>query len=282
MKATHYYAPETLGEAIDLLDEHGHRATVLAGGTDVVVDMGMGHLEPESIIYIGNLPLDTISERDGILHIGPTAKMSTIANSSVVVENAPVLSQAAASMGSPLIRNLATVGGNLVTASPAADTASALLALGAEVQLTCRAGDRQVPLTEFFAGPKESVCEAPELLTGIRIPLPEGKRGCRFIKMGRRKSLSLSVVNVTTVLDFDDGICREAKIALGAVAPTPIRSPKAEAMLAGRVLTVELIEEASEAALDDISPIDDGRATAWYRRRITRVLVARALRDAAG
>lgn len=286
MKTTEYYAPETLSEALDLLSEHGPQATVLAGGTDVVVDMSMGHLEPESIIYVGNLPLDTLEEKDGFLYIGPTTKIAALTQSPLIAAKASVLAEAAASVGSPLVRNLATVGGNLCKASPAADMASALLALDAEVKLTSRERERLVPLTEFFVGPQQTVREATELLTEIRIPLPEGRRGCRFIKLGRRKAASLSVVNVTAVLDLKNGTCQEAKIALGAVAPTPIRAGKAEALLAGQALTDELIEKAAAAAVEEISPIDDGRATAWYRRRVTGVLVARALaralREAAG
>lgn len=280
MKATQYYAPGALDEALSLLAEHGPRATVLAGGTDVVVDMNLGHLKPEVIIYVGNLPLDTVEEKDGFLCIGPTTKMVTLAQSPLVKAKASVLAEAAASVGSPLIRNLATVGGNLCNASPAADTACALLALEAEVKLTSQKGERVVPLTEFFVGPQETVREATELLTEICIPLPEGEQGSRFIKLGRRKAVSLSVVNVTTVLDFKNRTCREAKIALGAVAPTPIRAGKAEALLVGQALTDGLIEKAAAAAVEETSPVDDGRATAWYRRKVTGVLVARALKEA--
>jgi len=280
LRTTHYFAPESLDEALELLAEYGDRATILAGGTDVMVDMAMGRLKPEVILYIGNLPLNGIEERDGALFIGPTTKMATLARSPLVAEKAPVLAEAASKMGSPLVRNLATVGGNLVTASPAADTASALLGLGAEVRLSCTTGERWMPLEDFFTGPKECACEAPELLTEIRIPLSGGKRGSRFIKLGRRKAVTLSVVNVTVVLDFDDGACRQARIALGAVAPTPIRSRRAEALLTGQVVNDELIAEAAQAALSDISPIDDGRASAWYRRKVTAVLVARALKEA--
>jgi aerobic carbon-monoxide dehydrogenase medium subunit len=276
MKSTQYFAPASVQEALTLLEEFGARATVVAGGTDVVTNMHLGKLKPEVIVYVGKLGLDTIEERGDQLVLGALTKIAAVADSSLLKKRAALLPIAASLLGHPATRNQATIGGNIMSASPAADMACGLLSLDAVLTVTGLGGERKVALSNFYEGYRQAARKPNELLTEISISMKD-VRGA-FMKSGRRKGAALAVVNVSCALFLDQsGKCGDVRIVLGAMAPTTMRATKAEALLRGKKITEELIGRASQAAVEQARPIDDGRATAWYRKKLAHVLVARAL-----
>lgn len=280
MKDVEYFAPKAIEEAVKLLAEYGDRATVLAGGTDLVPRINYYDLKPEVLLYIGGLSLDYIKEAEGKLVIGAATPTAKLASDAIVAEKASALAEGAKLSGSVATRNAATIGGNLANASPAADLATPLLVMDAELHLTGAGGKRTVAIKDFFTGSGETVLEPNELVTEIRIPPIKGKTV--FLKLGRRKAMTLSVVNVAVHLHMAKKTCTEARIALGAMAPTPLRCLKAEEMLKDKVLDEALISNCAAEAVAESNPIDDQRATAWYRRKAGTALVAQALRQAAG
>ena len=275
-----YFAPTEVGEALKLLAEYGEKANILAGGTDLVPKINYYELRPDNLIFIGGLGLDYIKEEDQKLVIGAGTTWTQIATSTSVLEKVGILAEAAQLGASVAIRNVGTIGGNLANASPAADLAAALLALDAELSLKSEKGDRVVAIKDFFTGPGETVRNPSELLTDISIPVPKGKTS--FLKLGRRKALTLSVANTGVHLIMDGNRCEDARISLGAMAPTPLRCTKAEELIKGKAVDATLISECAAEAVNESSPIDDQRATAWYRKKAGKALVARALAKAAG
>lgn len=278
----HYYAPKTLAEAISLLSEHAPQCMILAGGTDLVPKLKNDAAAPRALVYIGALGLSYIRQEGSRLAIGAAATWSMLTASSLVSSCAPVLAETAGmpATSSPGIKNAATVGGNLATASPAADLATPLLVLDADVCIQSVRGARTVALRKFFTGPGETVLQPDELICEVSIPHCLGISV--FEKIGRRKAMSISVVNTAVRVALEDGCCRDVRIALGSVAPVPLRCPLAEEMLIGRKPDRELFKACGAAALRASSPIDDAAATAWYRRTAGAALVARALGKAAG
>jgi len=275
-----YFAPTDLGEALELLAAQGEKATVLAGGTDLVPALNYYSIWPECLIYIGGLGLSYIKlVGDGLL-IGGGTTWTQILEDPLVAEAAPVLAEASRLGGSVAIRNAGTVGGNLANASPAADLSVALLALEASVVLKSATGERTVALRDFFTGPGQTVMNPDELLFEVQVPGPVGN-AC-FKKLGRRKAMTLSVVNTGVKLKMDGRLCRDACISLGAMAPTPLRCTAAEEMIKGKELDTELLADCAKAAVSAGSPIDDQRASAWYRTKAGTALVFRALVTAAG
>jgi carbon-monoxide dehydrogenase medium subunit len=280
MKGFGFSAPADIDEALKLMDDYGEKATVLAGGTDLVPMINNYDMKPQNLLYIGRLGLDYIKEEPGWLVIGAATTTARLAASDSVARLAPALCQAATLSGSAAIRNLATLGGNLVNASPAADLACALLALGADLHLASASSRRVVSIAEFFTGAGRTLRRPDELLLEIHVPLPQGPNG--FFKLGRRKALTLSVVNTAVYLVMDGRTCRQACFAVGAVAPTPLRCRQAEEMLVGRPIDAGMIADCAARALAESSPIDDQRATAWYRKKAGTALVARALAQLSG
>jgi carbon-monoxide dehydrogenase medium subunit len=203
-----------------------------------------------------------------------------LAEDGMVAQKAGALAEAARLSGSDATRNSATIGGNLANASPAADLATPLLVMDAEVLIQGPDGERVLPLKGFFEGPGQTALKPQEILVEIRIPAFKGNTV--FRKLGRRKAMTLSVVNVAVRLDASGKKCNEARIALGSMAPTPLRCEEAEAMLQGKELDRKLIEACAEQAVNETRPIDDQRATAWYRKQAGAALVARALGRASG
>lgn len=283
MKDVQYFAPETLTEALRLLGKHQKGISVLAGGTDLVRNMNLEFKIPQNILWIGHLDLDYIRSKEGVIHIGGATRMQTAGASKLLQGKATALWQAASKMASPPVRSLATIGGNLCNASPAADAAIALMGLGAEVVLVSRRGKRKLPLTKFFLGPGRTALKPDELLFEVLVR-PAGKgEGSAYAKVGRRQALTLAVLNAAARVKVDArGKCVAAIIAIGAAAPTPVHAVKAEAALVGQLFTEESIEKAADLAVAETRPIDDVHGTAWYRRKLTRVLVARCLRKAGG
>lgn len=283
MKDVQYFAPDTLRQALQLLGKHGTRISVLAGGTDLVRDMNLEFKVPENILWIGKLGLEYIRLQDGLIHIGAATRMQTAGASKLLQDKATALAQAAGKLAAPPVRSLATLGGNICTASPAGDTVCAMIGLGAEIVLTSAKGKRVLPLESFFRGPGKTVLKPGELLTEIRIR-PTGKnQASAYRKVGRRQALTLAVLNAAARVERDArGTCVDVRIAVGSAAPTPVRAKKAEAVLRGKPLTPEAIIRAAETAVTEIKPIDDVHGTAWYRRQLTRVLVEHVLRSAGG
>jgi carbon-monoxide dehydrogenase medium subunit len=283
VKDVQYFAPDTLRQALQLLGKHGTRISVLAGGTDLVRDMNLEFKVPDNILWIGKLDLEYIKHQNGVIHIGAGTRMQTTGASRLLQDKAAALAQAAGKLAAPPVRSLATLGGNICTASPAGDTICALIGLGAEIVLSNTQGKRVLPLEKFFRGPGKTVIKPGELLTEIRLR-PTGKgEGSAYRKVGRRQALTLAVLNAAARVELDGkGTCRDVRIAVGSAAPTPVRTVKAEAVLRGKAFTPEAIARAAETAVTEIKPIDDVHGTAWYRRQLTRVLVGHVLRSAGG
>ncbi|MCX8208663.1 MAG: FAD binding domain-containing protein [Sulfolobales archaeon] len=270
-----YFKPGNLQEALEIL-ESVEGAKVIAGGTDLVVDLKYRRVEARALVDISRLSeLRFIKLGDGYVEIGSAATIREIAESGVVKEKLPLLAEAAESLGSWQIRNLATVGGNLCTASPAADTAPPLLAYDAELELVSSRGVRIVPLGKFFTGPKKTVIERAEILRSVRVPLTPRTYGWCFIKL-RRTSFDIAKVSVAVLLRVEGGFVADVRIALGSVAPTPVRARSAEKLAIGLKFE-DAVRVASERVAGDISPIDDARSTAWYRLQTSKVLVKDAM-----
>ncbi len=277
-----YYAPADVTATLALLAEHGPAARIIAGGTDLILELERGVRRAETVVDVTRIAgLDTIRlGSDNLIHIGPLVTHNQVVASSLLVERAFPLARACWTVGSPQIRNRGTVAGNLITASPANDTITALRALDARVTLRSFRGTRTLPLADFYTGVRRTALEADEMLVDISFPpLGAGRRGC-FLKLGLRQAQAISVINVAVVLRFapDGRAVESARIALGSVAPTIIRAPEAEAALAGAPLTEARIAEAARIAAEISRPIDDIRGSAAYRRQMVHVFTARALR----
>ena len=270
--------PKTMPEALDMLAEGG--AMPIAGGTNVVVDLRAGKHQPRALVDVSRLPgLRGVRREDGHLVIGGGTTISDLLHDPLIAQHAPALAEAASLFANPLIRNRATVAGNLVDASPAADTAPPLLALAAEVELSSRAGTRRVPLADFLVGVRKTVRRPDELLTAAYVPLPDALGSAsHFYKLGLRKADAISVLSAAVAVTWDAaGRCTAARIALGALAPRPLRASAAEEALLGQTLTPALVAEAARLAGEATRPIDDIRGTAAYRREVTEVIVRRLL-----
>jgi len=271
------HRPGTLREALELLQSL-EEARPIAGGTDLLVLLRDGAIRAKHLVDLSPVEeLRFIRETDGEIRIGPLTTHSKLLRSELIAEKAPVLREGAMSAGSVQIRNMGTVGGNLCNASPAADTAPPLLVLDAEVTIASLEGKRTIPLADLFAGPKMNSLRPEELLTEIRFRVPPPRSGASFYKLGRRRGLTLSLVNAAAYLALDGDLCREVRVALGAVAPKPLRMPAVEEMLEGEELCQKLIGEAASASCRLVEPVDDIRASAEYRREMACVLTRRAL-----
>jgi len=278
-----YHEPSTVGEATKLLHEIGRDAAILAGGTDLLVNMKMGKTAPKHIVCVSRIKELRCARREQeALTLGSCMTAGELKDQEEIKAEFNGLSQSAGALGSPLIRNLATVGGNIVTARPAADLPPSLIAYGASVLLKKEGGERTIPLQEFFKGPGQTIREPEEILCAIVLNEPPPYSGGGYVKLGVRKALEISLVNVAAfmALDGPNGPIREARIVLGAVAPMPIRSPSAEAVLMGERPDDALFEKAGIGASKDAKPIDDFRGSAEYRREMVKVLTKRALKVA--
>jgi carbon-monoxide dehydrogenase medium subunit len=276
-----YVAPSSLKEALHLLKKYKGKARVLAGGTDLIPKLKKRMIKAEVVIDLNRIPgLSGIRMQKDGLHIGALTRLAEIKESRLVREKAPVLFQAIGVMASPPIRNRGTLAGNLCTASPAADTAPPLLVLNASVRLQNTDGKRVVPLSEFFRGPQDTVRRADEMLTEVIVPVQKGRSA--FLKLGRRKAFTLSVVSVAAFARVRGGKFEDLRLALGAVAPTPIRSRKVEEALQGKEANEENIARAAELVKEEVKPIGDVRASEEYRREMSSVFTRRVLAQVNG
>lgn len=277
-----YHEPTTLEEACQIMSELGHGAKPLAGGTDLIVNMKKKIVSPGHLVSLSMIDdLKKIDASNGLLKIGACLTAAELVESKEIRETLTALSRGAESLGSPLIRNLATIGGNLISARPAADLPPALIAYGAKVALKNSSGERLVSLEDLFLGPGETLIGPNEILTEIHVDSPPPSAGAAYIKLGVREALEISLVNVAAFISMDrDGSIQEARIVLGSVAPTPIRATSAEQILTGEKPSETLFSRAGEAASNDSKPIDDFRASAEYKRAMVAVLTQRALNQA--
>lgn len=278
MRPFDYIVPESAAAAVALLAEHGERACPLAGGTDLVVDLKHSPGNINVLVDVSGLEeFHGIEETDEGLRIGSMVTYGEIMENPICLEKTPEVVAASHTVGAVQTRNLGTIGGNLVTCVPSADSAPALMVLDAEVTVIGTDGSRRMPIEDFFVGPRKTVLEPHELLADIWIPKKNVGKPSSFLKFGLRKGQALALVNAAAALELDGGKIVEPRIALGAVAPTPIRALKAEALLEGQAPSKELIAEAAQLAATEAKPIDDFRASAAYRRQLIQTLTRRVV-----
>ncbi|MRR32599.1 xanthine dehydrogenase family protein subunit M, partial [bacterium] len=277
-----YFTVASTDEAVHLLSEKGESARIVAGATDLMLELERGVRKGvTTLIDITRIPdLNRIHiDQDNILHLGPLVTHNDAASSELIRTRAYPLARASWEVGAPQIRNRATVAGNLITASPANDTITPLMALGASVTLLSVDGQRTIPLSEFYKGVRRNVMRPDELLVDILIPAMSNAQRGTFIKIALRRAQAISVVNAAVILGFSGDTIDAASITLGAVAPTIIHASEAESWLVGKKLSDEVIAHAARLAMEASRPIDDIRASAAYRREMVRVSVLRGLRS---
>ena len=280
-----FYQPTSLPEAVRIMQEQGPGGHFLAGGTDLVIAIKEKGLAPRYVVDLKRLPaLAGIQEHpDGALTVGALTTLREVETSAVLRRKYPFVAQSAAEVGSIQIRHRATIGGNLANATPSADMAPALLALDTTVTMVGEAGERVMPLEAFFVGPGKTVMQRHEVLTALTIPAhPPSTQGA-YLKFSPREAMDLAYVSVAVALVLEDQEhrCRLARIALGAVAPTPMRARQAEALLDRHIVTADLAARVGAAAAQACHPIDDVRASAAYRRAMVRVMTQRGVLNAA-
>ncbi len=276
-----YIEAQSLGEATAFLEEHGAQAAALAGGTDLLLRLKRRLFRPRYVVNIKAIPgLNHLASQDGQgLRLGALTTIRTLETSPLVRGQYSMLAQAAGTVGSVQVRNLATVGGNLCNAAPSADTAPALIALGATATMVGPRGERSLPLADFFTGPGTTALGNGELLTELQLPPPPPHSAGVYLKLSPRRAMDIAVVGVAArvALEGRQGPCRDCRIVLGAVAPTPLRALEAEAILRGREITPELAQRAAQETAAASRPITDVRGSAEYRREMVAVLTRRAI-----
>lgn len=286
MRPFEYHAPTQLDEAVQILHQYGTSARPLAGGTDLVVQMKEGATKfplPSHLIslkLVSQLQGIDFSEADG-LRIGAAVTMAEVSESPLVRQRFLAIAEGAGVVGSFQTMNMATVGGNLCNAAPSADIAPPLLAYEAQAVIVGPQGRRSLPLEEFFLGPGRTALMPDELLVEVRVPTPSARSAGAYVRHTPRKQMDIAVVGVGVLLALDDsGMIEKARVALGAVAPTPVRSRAAEAILEGVAISQELFARAAEAAASESKPISDTRGSADFRSHLVQVLTERMIRTA--
>ena len=274
-----YFEPKTISDALSLLAKHGDEAKIIAGGTDVMVDIKYKE-EPGCLVNIKKIPgLDGIRENGDSLLIGALATIRDVETSAVVRDKLPVLWESSHQFASLQIRNTATIGGNICRASPSGETLTPLLVLEAKAKLAFADGEKTEPFTAFFQGPGKCSVGSKCLLTEIEVPYPAaGSRGV-YLKHAVRGAMDIAMVGVAVLItpDASKKSLKDVRIGLGAVAPTPLRATKTEALLRGKPLSGALLKEAAAMAASESSPISDQRSSAEYRRWIVEALTRRGL-----
>ncbi len=278
-----YYEPKTVEEACRLLVEFGDDASIFAGGTDLIPKMKNGLTRPKYIVNIKKIPdLDFVKgEGETVLSIGALTLISELVTHPLLLERFPVISTAARSIGSLQVRNLATLGGNLCNAAPSADMAPGLLVMDALVKVTGPSGDREMPLEEFFIEPGRVNLGRGELLTEIHVPIPPANTKQLYLKHSVRRAMDIAIVGVAVSLSFEEetGVCRKARIALGAVAPTPVRAKRAEEIILGKRLGGIPLTMVGDTVSREVAPITDVRGSAGYRSDMVSKLTIKAIQS---
>jgi CO/xanthine dehydrogenase FAD-binding subunit len=281
MRAFEFFAAKDASDAVALLARYGPRVKVLAGGTDLLADLKFAAAShaPQAVVDISRADdLRGIQMTDQGLRIGSLVTHTEIMRSPIIREQLPALVDAAHTIGAIQTRNLGTLGGNLVTAVPSMDSGPTLVALDAIVTVAGPEGRRQMPLVDFFVGPRKTILKTDELLVEIIIPKENVGKPAHFLKFGLRKGQALALVNVAAAFWVGEGNTFKApRVALGAVAPKVIHAPAAEQFLEGKPITLDNMAEAGTLAVSDAKPINDFRASAGYRRDLIAVLTRRAL-----
>ncbi len=274
-----YYAPATLDEVLGLLAQYGSDARLIAGGTDILIELDRKIRAPSALIDITRIPeLDRIRLESGTFHLGPLVTHNHVVGSELLVERAYPLARACWEVGAPQIRNRGTIAGNLITASPANDTITPLWASGASITLKSYRGERTLPFEQFFLGVRKTALAPDEMLTDISFPAMQPNERGVFVKLALRRTQAIAVVNTAILLGFEGNRIGKARITLGSVAPTIVRALDAENFLEGKSLGDAAINAAGELATAAARPIDDVRGTAEYRSEMIRVTTIRALR----
>lgn len=279
--AFEYHAPTSLGEATALLARLGEDAKVLSGGQSLIPLMKLRLASPPHVIDINGIPgLAGIREADGVLRIGALTRESDLEESELVRTRYPLLHETARVIADPLVRNLATVGGNLAHGDPANDHPATMLALGAEIVATGPRGERRIPIAEFFAGPFATALDPGEILVEIRVPGPAARSGGAYVKMERKVGDFATAAVAAQLTLAADGICQQVGIGLTNVGLTPIKATRAEAALKGQRPDDAAIARAAKLAAEASQPAEDLRGSVEYKRDLVRVLTGRALRRA--
>jgi len=280
-----YINARTIDEVLQILNEQGARARIVAGGTDLILELERGIRKGiETVVDVTRIPnLDQIRiDADDVIHLGALVTHNQCVESKLIRERAYPLARAAWEVGAPQIRNRGTITGNLITASPANDTITPLVALGASVTLQSTHGTHTVPLRDFYTGVRKTVMQPDEMLVDIFFPAMTSTQRGTFIKLALRRAQAISLVDVALVLDLEEDTVRTAALTLGSVAPTIIHAEEAERYLVGKSLSDEVINEAARLTMDASRPIDDVRGSAAYRREMVRVCTLRGLRSIRG
>lgn len=278
-----YFLAKTLDEALSFLEENGDRTRIIAGGTDLLVLLRDGKAEADYLLDITRIPgLGYIKDEANLIKVGTLATHNDVAISPIIREKATVLAEASSQVGSPQVRNMGTVVGNVANASPAADATTALVALDAEVIAASKSGQRTVKVSDLLVGPGQTKLSRKELITELRFQGVTAEQGSAFLKLSQRRALAIGVVNTAVLVTLGKGKKRfeDARIGVGAVAPTPMRARRAEKKLIGQIVSEETIKQACQEAASEVTPIDDIRGSVDYRCQMTRVLVGRAIRTA--
>ncbi len=276
LTAFEYHQPATIQEAVEILRKHPD-ARPFAGGTDLIPKMKQALINPKHIVNLKKIPeLNMVEERGDAVYIGAAVKLRELEKNEIIQKRLPLLAACVESIGSVQIRNMGTIGGNVCNASPAADGALGLLALDAAVHVAAPDGERKVEAKDFFKGPGITVLSNDEIVIGFTVHVPPGGTDTCFISVGRT-ALDISTVSIAVALEIEGDRVKEARVALGGVAPTPLRLTCVEEHLKGKRLTKTLIEDAARMVSEGIQPITDIRGTAEYRRRAARGLTAEAL-----
>jgi len=278
----HLALPRSIEDCLKLLAERGPEAKLVAGGTDLLPQMKNGLIKPAAVIDLsGVADLRVLRREDGAgLRVGASVAAREIELDPYTRSAYPALAESGALVGSVQIRNLATVGGNLCNAAPSADMAPPLMALEAEAIIAGPRGRRRVPMADFFTGVRRTVLAPDELLVELIVPAPGPRSGGQYLRHTPRRELDIAVVGVASQVTLSDGVCRKARIALAAVAPTPIRATAAERALEGQPLTAQQIARAAQLAVEAARPISDQRGSADFRRHLVGVLTRRTLTTA--
>jgi CO/xanthine dehydrogenase FAD-binding subunit len=279
-----YFAPKDAREACRLLQEHSGRAKVIAGGTDLLVHMKHRTVVPRYLIglkHLSDLRYVEYSEDRG-LRIGALATHQSIAENPIIKEGFGALGAACSKVGTPQIRSVGTVGGNLCNGSPSSDSAPPLIALNAAVKLLGVEGERVISLESFFVDPGETALRAGEILTEIQVPSRPLRTKLTYVKLPARTRVDMAAVSAAVLLTLDskNEVCQDIRIVLGAVAPIPIRARRAEEVLRGKKMEDQLIQQTAQRASEEAQPISDIRSSADYRREMVRVLTRQAIRQA--
>jgi CO/xanthine dehydrogenase FAD-binding subunit len=276
-----YFKPNNYQELNQLVKDFGAKATFIAGGTDLIPQIRTGSKSPEFFIDIGEInELLSIEESKNSISIGAATKIADVASDSIVTTHCPTLASAAGHLGNTLTRNRATIGGNIANASPCCDTAPPLLTLNASVVIRNMKGEtRRLSIDDFFLSYKKTALAQGELITRIIVPKRTGKDGGSFIKIGQRNSAAISMISMALMMEIEAGNCKEVKIAMGGMAPVPIRAFNTERLLKDKKIDDSLIESGAKSISNEFSPISDIRGSEVYRRHLTEVLFKRSIEN---